>query len=102
MQHDKVPPHTTREVTALLNEHFADRWLGIWTCAMAPRSPDLSPLDFFVWGCMKSRVYLNEKPDTRQQLMQRINEAVLCIRNELVIKQWMKSLKVHVLAYVQA
>jgi hypothetical protein len=53
-----------------------DQWL--------PWSLDLSLLDFFVWGCMKSRVYLNAKPDTQEQLMQRINEAAVSIRNELV------------------
>jgi hypothetical protein len=56
------------------------QWTFCWsmvrkrrTCAMAPSVtwPTVPPLDFFVWGCMKSRVYLNGKPDTREQLMQR-------------------------------
>jgi hypothetical protein len=51
---------------------------------------------------MKSRVYLNGKPDTREQLMQRINEAAFSIRNELVSMQWMQSLEVHLVACVQA
>jgi hypothetical protein len=75
-----------------------------WTCAMTPSFtwPTVSPLDFFVWGCMKSRVYLSRKPDTREQLMQRINEAAASIRNELFSMQWMQSLEVHLVACVQA
>jgi hypothetical protein len=66
MQHDGDPPHTTREVTALLNEHFADRQLERGRpVPWPPWSPDLSPLDFFVFGCMKSRVYSNGKPDMK-------------------------------------
>jgi hypothetical protein len=77
MQHDGAP-HSTREVISLLNEHFADRWLGrVGPVPWPARSTDLSPLDVFVWGSMKSRVYMNGKPDTREQLMQRINEVLL-------------------------
>jgi hypothetical protein len=52
---------------------------------------------------MKSRVYLNGKPDTQEHLMQRINEAAVSIRNELVSSmQWMQSLEVRLAACVQA
>jgi hypothetical protein len=51
---------------------------------------------------MKSRVHLNGKPDTQEQLMQRINEAAVSIRKELVSMQWMQSLEVHLVACVQA
>lgn len=37
-----------------------------------PGSPDISPLDFLLRGCIKSRVYSNVKPDAREQLMRRI------------------------------
>ena len=36
-----------------------------------PKSPDLSPLDFFLWGWMKSEVY-KEKVNTRDELVTRI------------------------------
>jgi hypothetical protein len=103
MRYDGAPPHTTREVTALVNQHFADWWLRRGgPVPWPPQSPYLSPLDFFVWGCMKSRVYLNGRPDTREQLMQRTNEAAVSIRNELVSMQWMQSLEVRLVACVQA
>jgi hypothetical protein len=45
---------------------------------------------------------LNGKPDTREQLMQRINEAAASIRNELVSMQWMQSLEGRLVAPIQA
>ena len=38
---------------------------------MAPHSPALSPLDFFLWGYQKSRVY-SDKPRTSEQLKRAI------------------------------
>ncbi|CAK1591148.1 unnamed protein product [Parnassius mnemosyne] len=43
-----------------------------------PRSPDLTPCDFFLWGYLKSRVYLN-KPTTISQLKQNIHEEIAAI-----------------------
>jgi hypothetical protein len=50
--------------------------------AWPARSPDLNPLDFFLWGCMKSRVYHGGKPEARYQL-EAIDEPAVGIRNEL-------------------
>ena len=33
----------------------------------APYSPDLTPLDYMLWGYLKSKVYIN-KPDSIQSL----------------------------------
>jgi hypothetical protein len=89
MQHDRAAL-STKEVTALLNEHYDDQWLGRGRPVPWPsQSPDLSPLDFFLRGRMKYRVYLNGKPDAQEQLMQRTNEAAVSIRIELVSMQWM-------------
>ena len=48
---DGAPPHRGRDVMARLQELFGDRIVTLnqpveWT----PRSPDLTPLDFFMWG----------------------------------------------------
>jgi DNA-binding transcriptional regulator YbjK len=51
---------------------------------------------------MKSRVFLTGNPDTRERLMQRINEAAASTRNEPVSRQWTQSLEVRLAAYVQA
>ena len=57
-QHDGAPPHNTRHVTARLNELFGEQWLGrfgphVWP----PRSPDLTPMDFWLWGRIKDEVF---------------------------------------------
>lgn len=47
-QLDGAPAHCTQEVSSELYEMFDDRWfrrLGPWD--WPPRSPDLTPLDFF-------------------------------------------------------
>jgi len=50
-QHDGAPLHSSREVRNFLNYRFPGRWIGRgsphnWSA----RSPDLSPLDYCVWG----------------------------------------------------
>jgi hypothetical protein len=57
LQHAGAPPHYDREVTTYLNRKFRGRWIGRGgSVTWPPRSPDLSPLDFFVWGFFKSEV----------------------------------------------
>ncbi|CAH2017554.1 unnamed protein product [Acanthoscelides obtectus] len=52
-----------------------ERWIGrggpvVWP----PRSPDLNPLDFFVWGFLKEKVY-QTPVTTRDMLIDRIRNA---------------------------
>jgi len=57
-QHDGAPPHYTRHVREYLNESFPNRRLGHGgPVAWPPRSPDLTPLDYYLWGHMKTLVY---------------------------------------------
>ncbi|KAJ8947676.1 hypothetical protein NQ318_009560 [Aromia moschata] len=50
-QHDGAPPHKTRIVQQYLNETYGENWIGInRPTPWAPKSPDLTPLDFFLWG----------------------------------------------------
>ena len=45
-------------VRGFLNAKFPDRWIGRdGPIHWAARSPDLTPLDFFLWGHVKSQVY---------------------------------------------
>ena len=39
---------------------------------MPPYSPDLNPLDFFLWGYLKSRVYRSPYPKTVEELKKSI------------------------------
>ena len=63
-QQDGAPPHYSLAVRSFLNEHFADRWIGRrGPLEWAPRSPDLTPCDFFLWGHIKTLVYANNPRD---------------------------------------
>jgi len=45
-------------MTDVLNERFPDAWIGRGgPIPWPPPSPDLSPLDFFLWGYFKNLVY---------------------------------------------
>lgn len=57
-QHDGAPPHKARIVQRYLNETYGEHWIGInGPIQWAPKSPDLTPLDFFLWGILKNKVY---------------------------------------------
>ena len=43
-----------------------------------PRSPDLTPPDFFLWGYLKSKVYVN-KPHTLEELKTNIRQEIAAI-----------------------
>ena len=75
-QHDGAPPHVGRNVVRWLNNKFNQRWIGRNGPIHWPaRSPDLNPLDFYLWGHLKSIVY-SEPAATIEQLQNRINNAV--------------------------
>ena len=59
----------------LLNEKFCGRWIGRrGTEEWPPRSPDLTPLDFWFWGHIKQIVYREHIEDV-EHLRRRISEA---------------------------
>ena len=52
--HNRASPHFVRAVTEWLNNDFPNQWVGRNDLvAWPPRSPDLSPCDFCLWGWMK-------------------------------------------------
>lgn len=64
-----------------LNEVYPNRWIGRGgPRAWPPRSPDMTPLYYFLWGHLKTMVYGREI-NTREQLIQRIIDACDEIRN---------------------
>jgi hypothetical protein len=47
---DGATPHNARMNVAFLNDNFGARWMGTYGPIRWPaRSPDLNPLDFFLW-----------------------------------------------------
>ena len=59
LQQDEAPPHNPNALRDFLNWTYGDRWVGNRNRPMKwpLRSPDLNPLDFFLWGYIKDRVY---------------------------------------------
>jgi hypothetical protein len=74
-QHDGAPAHFSRDVRQHLDQTYPDAWIGRGGSINWPaRSPDLTPLDYFLWGHIKSLVY--ETPvDTEEDLVARIADA---------------------------
>ena len=59
-QQDGAPPHFARQVREKLDSAVSGRWIGRrGAVEWPPRSPDLSPLDYSVWGIVKDSVYQN-------------------------------------------
>lgn len=75
LQNDGCPAHYARAVREHLDIAYPNRWIGrLGPILWPPRSPDLNPLDFFYWGCLKDKVYA--KPITSEaELRQRVFEA---------------------------
>jgi len=61
---------------------FQDRWIGRrGHIEWPPRSPDLTSLDFFLWGYLKSKVYVT-KPQDLDDLRGRITREIELIPPE--------------------
>jgi len=83
-QQDGAPPHYGLNVRAFLNNVFRARWIGRRGGIEWPaRSPDLTPLDYFLWGYLKDRVY-RTKPTSIEELQQRIRQEIENIDPELI------------------
>lgn len=58
LQQDGAPAHNAHIVRAYLTANFRDRWIGTYgPVRWPPRSPDLSVLDFFLWGYLQNKIY---------------------------------------------
>lgn len=78
-QQDGAPPHFGRIVREYLDEIFPGKWIGRrGTIEWPARSPDMTPLDFFLWGHIKNIVYKNRPPNI-QDLQERIRHEIVNI-----------------------
>jgi hypothetical protein len=58
LQPDSAPPHWGLQVRACLDRTFPGTWIGReGTTPWPPRSPDITPQNFFLWGYIKSNVF---------------------------------------------
>lgn len=85
-QNDGCPGHWRIIVRDYLNNVFPNAWIGRdGPIPWPPRSPDLTPLDFYIWGRAKELVYATEV-NTREELIRRIEEAFAMIRQEIRLR----------------
>lgn len=83
--HDGAPPHWCRAVRQWLDSTFPQRWMGRGSPNMKwpPRSPDLTPCDFFLWGHVKERVYQGTV-NTVEELKDRIERALRSVDGDML------------------
>lgn len=87
-QQDGAPPHYSNRVRTALDARFPERWIGrAGPIAWPPRSPDITPLDFFLWGHVKNLVYAEKVRDI-DHLRQRITAAVASITPDMLTNTW--------------
>jgi hypothetical protein len=75
--HDGAPAYFTCYVKQFSDSHYPDRWRGrnepvLWP----PRSPDLTPIDFYLWSAVCS-----ERVNMRDEVWRLIQAAVKIIRH---------------------
>ncbi|KZC13233.1 hypothetical protein WN55_05932, partial [Dufourea novaeangliae] len=74
------PPHFAIITRQFLNEKFGNQRIG----RGGPlRYPDLTPLDFFLWGYVKDKVMF-ESPTTKEYMKQRIRDACASVTPEML------------------
>ncbi|GFS60738.1 helicase domino [Trichonephila clavipes] len=89
-QQDGSPCHTVRATIDLLKDTFGDRLISRFGPVNWPPSCDLTPLDYFLWGYVKSLVYA-DKPQTLDHLEDNIRRVIADIRPQMlekVFKNW--------------
>ncbi|GFU92169.1 transposase [Trichonephila clavipes] len=90
-QQDGATCHTARATIDLLKDTFGDRLISRFgPVNWPPRSCDLTTLDYFLWGYVKSLVYA-DKPETLDSLEDNTRRVIADIRPQMlekVIQNW--------------
>ena len=75
-QQDVATYHTAAAILDVLRPVFEDRIISRRTDVIwPPRSCDLTPLYYYLWGAVKDKCYA-DKPDTIDALKHNIREAI--------------------------
>ncbi|GFV83313.1 transposable element Tc3 transposase [Trichonephila clavipes] len=90
-QQDGATCHTARATIDLLKDTFGDHLISRFgPMNWPPRSCDLTPLNYFLWGYVKSLVYA-DKPQMLDHLEDNIRRVIADIRPQMlekVIENW--------------
>jgi hypothetical protein len=91
---DRAPNHFHLEVRHHLNTTLPQHWIGHTSnedsalIPWPPRSPDLTPCDFLLWGYVKDKVYMPPLPRDLPELRQKIVAAVDTINVDMLQHVW--------------
>lgn len=79
-QHDNASAHTAHDTREYISQFYDDRVIGFgrWP----PRSPDLTPLDYFLFGHLKNMIYRN-----RMHTLEELKEAIRAAVNNITVEQ---------------
>ena len=87
-QQDGSPVHWGLRVRETLDRTFQHRWIGRGgPVAWPARSPDVTPLDFFLWGYVKDQVFKTPVFEL-DELKQRIRDAVMKVNLNMLRNTW--------------
>jgi hypothetical protein len=88
-QQGGAPPHCLGEVREYLSTRFPGRWIGRTSpIAWAPRSQELTHLEFFLWWFVKDQVFVSTLPANVVELRTRITAAVAEVKPEMLRSVW--------------
>lgn len=80
-QQDGAPAHNARNIVDCLGANFGHQWIANNGPNRWPaRSPDITLLDFFFWGFIKNKIYLN-RSETLAELRNNFETAMRSITN---------------------
>ncbi|GFX58062.1 transposable element Tc3 transposase [Trichonephila clavipes] len=99
-QQDGATCHTARATIDLLKDTLGDRLISRFGPVNWPsRSCDLTPLDYFLWGYVKSLVYAD-----RPQTLDNLEDNIRCVIADIRLQMWEKVIENSTsrLDYIQA
>ncbi|GFU89121.1 uncharacterized protein TNCV_2895691 [Trichonephila clavipes] len=88
------PPHFHNDVRRYLNEHLPQCWIGQTgrdgkaLLKWSPRSLDMSPFDFFLWGLIKDKVSAPLLPRDLVQLRAWIRNEFGAVLRDILVRGW--------------
>jgi hypothetical protein len=72
------------------NATLPEHWIGRLELQMKwpPRSPDLTPHDFFLWGYVKKQVFVRPRSQDIDELKLRITAAIETVDKNMLERAW--------------
>ena len=82
-QQDDATSHTSHQSMDLLREHFGEQIISRFRPVdWPPRSCDITPLDFFLWGYVKYKVYADNSASIQALEQMQMLGAKITSRND--------------------